>query len=49
MSKSVEIDKSNFRETAQAAIKKYQDKGMILDALLWARIVGLYEKALDAK
>lgn len=40
------LDETNFRETAQAAIKKYGDSGMIIDSLLWGTIVGLYEAAL---
>ncbi|MDE2102676.1 MAG: hypothetical protein KGL39_35860, partial [Patescibacteria group bacterium] len=40
------IDESNFRECAQQAIEKYKNSGMVLDALVWSRIIGLYEAAL---
>lgn len=43
------IDETNFREHAQRAIKKYGEKGMILDAMVWGRIVGLYEDALKRR
>ena len=42
-----DIDESNFRETAQAAIKKYFDRGNIIDGMLWGRMVALYEKVLE--
>lgn len=41
-----DLDVSNFRDVAKKAIAKYADTGMILDALLWGRIVGLYEQAI---
>lgn len=41
------IDETNFRSTAQDIIKAYVKKGMILDALLWGRVIGLYDAALD--
>lgn len=40
------IDETNFRKCAQSAIKKYEKDGKLLDALVWMRIVGLYEAAL---
>jgi hypothetical protein len=42
-----DIEEINFREVAQDVIKKYFDKGMILDGVLWGRIIGLYEKVLN--
>jgi hypothetical protein len=38
----------NFRDYAQAAIKSYADKRMLVDALLWRGIIGHYERALAA-
>lgn len=43
------IDETNFRVHAQRAIKKYQEKGMILDAMVWGRIIALYEEALNRR
>lgn len=43
------IDETNFRETAKKAVKRYQDKGALLDAVFWARIIGLYEAELVKK
>jgi len=40
------IDQSNFRTVAQDAIKKYRDTGQIIDALVWSRIIELYESNL---
>ena len=40
------IDETNFRKCAQDAIKKYEKQGKLLDALMWMRIIGLYEAAL---
>jgi hypothetical protein len=42
------IDETNFRLCAQDAIAVYHKQGRILDALVWARIVALYDSALDA-
>lgn len=39
----------NFREWAKDAIAKYNQRGMIVDAMAWSRIVALYEEALAAK
>lgn len=44
---SGKIDASNFRETAQKIIAKYFEKGMLVDALLWAEVIRLYNVALD--
>jgi hypothetical protein len=41
------IDESNFRKCAQSAIKKYEKDGKLIDALVWMRIIGLYEAALQ--
>lgn len=40
------IDASNFKETAQRIIAKYNEKGLIIDALLWSAIIGYYNAAL---
>lgn len=40
------IDKSNFRDVAQTAIKKYTSKGMLIDAMIWSTIIGYYEAAI---
>lgn len=42
------IGENNFREVADRAIEQYQKKGMIIDALLWAKLIGHYNAALDA-
>lgn len=44
--KSDNIDETNYRNTAHRMVAKYEEKGMIVDALLWAHIVGHYETAL---
>lgn len=41
-----DIDRSNFREVAQDTIKKYFDRTMIIDGMLWGRLVSLYESIL---
>lgn len=41
-----DIDKTNFRQAATDAIAKYADRLMLVDALLWGRIVGLYEERI---
>lgn len=41
-----DLDETNFREFAQKCIKKYADKGNIVDTLVWGRIVALYEARL---
>lgn len=38
-----DINEENFRETAANAIKSYFEKGALVDALVWGRIVGFYE------
>lgn len=42
-----DIDKTNFREVARDAIKKHFDEGDMVAGLLWARIIMLYEEAVD--
>jgi hypothetical protein len=37
------LDQSNFREFAQKAIAAYDKKGMIVDEMLWAGIIGQYD------
>lgn len=41
------LNSTNFRQFAEDAIKVYEKKGMILDALLWHGIIGHYNAALD--
>ncbi len=36
----------NYREFATAVIKKYKDKDMIADAMIWEQIIACYEAAL---
>jgi hypothetical protein len=43
------LDETNFREWAQRMIEQYVSKGMVIDSLVWARIIGLYNEALDKK
>lgn len=43
------LDATNYREWAQEAIHKYGQQGNILDAMIWGRIIALYEDALKAK
>ena len=38
----------NYRDYAQAAIKSYVDKRMLLDAMLWRGIIAHYEWALES-
>lgn len=40
---SEELDKSNYREFAKKAIQKYLDKNMLVDAMVWSKIIGFYE------
>jgi hypothetical protein len=42
------IDEENFREAARDAVKKYFDIDMIVDALFWQKIVGLYEEKIKS-
>ena len=46
---SDELNESNFRDFAKRAIKKYLDDGMLIDGMVWGRIIRLYEKALKQK
>jgi chromosome segregation ATPase len=39
------LNENNFEEFAGAAIKKYNDCGRILDAMLWRSIIVHYKKA----
>ena len=41
------IDESNFREAAREGIDQHRKDGMIVSALFWARITGLYERELS--
>jgi hypothetical protein len=41
------IDETNFRKVAQSAIKKYERDGKLQDALMWMRIISLYDAALS--
>jgi hypothetical protein len=41
------INSSNYRTTAQKMIEKYESMGLIVDALLWSHVIGLYEAALN--
>ncbi len=45
---SKQIDETNFRECAKRAIAVYEKDGRILDALVWSRLIALYEAALEA-
>lgn len=42
------LNETNFREFARKAIEKYEQKGMLIDAMLWGAIIGYYERALEA-
>jgi hypothetical protein len=46
---SKKIDETNYREVAQQAIRKYEEKNMAIDAIVWSTIIGFYETALKAK
>lgn len=41
------IDETNFKEYAQLTIKKYEEMGMVADAMLWSYIIRLYESELE--
>ena len=41
------LDESNYREMAKAIVKKYFDKGMVLDGMVWSRIVAHYEDEIE--
>jgi hypothetical protein len=45
--KSDKLDETNFRETAQKIIAKYVEMTLLVDALLWAQVIGFYNNALD--
>ena len=40
------LNETNFRDYAQKMIAKYNEKGMFVDAMLWASVIGHYERAL---
>ena len=44
--KMANLDQSNYRKFAQDAIKKYNEIGMIADAMVWGRITALYEEEI---
>jgi hypothetical protein len=46
---SKKIDETNYREVAQQAIRKYEEKNMAIDAIVWSTIIGFYEAALKSK
>jgi hypothetical protein len=46
---SKKIDETNYREVAQQAIRKYEEKNMVIDAIIWSTIIGFYETALKSK
>ena len=41
---AVAPDAFDFRETAKKAIGKYSQRSMLVDAMMWSRIVGEYEQ-----
>jgi hypothetical protein len=41
------LDQSNFRKFAQKAIAAYDKKGMIVDEMLWAGIIGHYDAEIE--
>lgn len=41
------IDARRFRETARKAVEKYEERGMVVDAIVWGRIVGEYEALIE--
>ncbi len=46
IAKTNDIDQTNFRLVAREAVKKYEKENMLIDALLWGRIIALYEAEL---
>lgn len=42
------IDDSNFRVTARQAVETYKQRGMVIEAVFWGRIVDLYEAELGS-
>lgn len=42
------LSEENFREYAQKAIKTYEEKNMVIDAIVWSGIIAHYNRALDA-
>lgn len=42
------LDATNYRLWASKVIAKYNQKGMMIDAMLWSQIIGYYERALEA-
>ena len=47
MSTDTTLSESNYRDFAKRIIEKYSEKNMIIDALLWAQVIGFYEAALE--
>jgi hypothetical protein len=47
--KSGDIDIINVDQAVRNAIKKYWDKGMLLDGLFWNHCIGLLEKKYNFK
>jgi len=43
------LNETNFREFARKAIEKYEQRGMLIDAMLWSAIIGHYNTALDSR
>lgn len=44
-----DLDATNYREWAKEILERYNRQGQIVDAMVWARIVALYEEALKVK
>jgi hypothetical protein len=43
------LSDENYRRFAQKAIEKYSEKGMLIDSMMWAQVIGRYEAALLAR
>ena len=43
-----DLNANTVNEWAQAAIEKYNQRGKIVDAMLWGRIVAIYEEKIEA-
>jgi hypothetical protein len=41
------LNARTFRDTAKKAVERYEQRGMVVDAIVWGRIVGEYEAALS--
>jgi hypothetical protein len=42
-----ELNASNYQDFARRAIDKYHEKGMMVDALLWSKIIGYYNTEIS--